>query len=233
MATLVTLVDHTIPVAADFNDNYSAINTEVRPYSTGGTGQSSWAKGDLLHASATNTLAKLAIGPVPGTVLATSSSGVAQWGGALLYKSGADVTISNSTTETSLLSLTVPAGALGTANCLHLSILGQVMNATGSSVLYTYSLKYGGSTIANAVENVGTGADRISAIDFRVVNDGVTDAQLVDRVLTGTSAYSRTLATVGAVDSTAAQTLEITMTIGTASSNATYTKKYATVRLIA
>ena len=40
MATLITLVDGTIPVAADFNTNFSNLNTEVRPVATGGTATS-------------------------------------------------------------------------------------------------------------------------------------------------------------------------------------------------
>lgn len=62
MATLITLADGTVPVAADFNANWVAINTEVRPAGTGGTGQSGYTTGDTLYASATNTISRLAAG---------------------------------------------------------------------------------------------------------------------------------------------------------------------------
>ena len=62
MATLVTLVDGTIPVAADFNGNFVALNVEVRPPGTGGTGQSTYATGDILYSSAANTLTRLPAG---------------------------------------------------------------------------------------------------------------------------------------------------------------------------
>ena len=68
MATLITLVDGTIPVAADFNSNFAALNTELRPATTGGTGQSTYAPGDLLYASASNTLSRLAAGGTNATL---------------------------------------------------------------------------------------------------------------------------------------------------------------------
>jgi hypothetical protein len=46
---------------------------------SGGTGTSTYAKGDILYASATNTLSKLPVGS-PNTVLTVSSGGVPSWG---------------------------------------------------------------------------------------------------------------------------------------------------------
>lgn len=78
MATLTTLVDGTIPVAADFNDNFAALNTEARPATTGGTGFSTFAAADMLYASSTTALAKLAIGD-PFRVLTVSTSNLPSW----------------------------------------------------------------------------------------------------------------------------------------------------------
>lgn len=52
--------------------------TSVLTYASGGTGQSSWTKGDILYAAAANTLAKLAIGST-GKVLTVQASGVPDW----------------------------------------------------------------------------------------------------------------------------------------------------------
>jgi hypothetical protein len=53
--------------------------TEIGP-TYGGTNQTSYAKGDLLYASATNTLSKLSISPTDGYVLtANSTSGLPEW----------------------------------------------------------------------------------------------------------------------------------------------------------
>lgn len=81
MATLTILVDGTVPVAADFNDNFSALNTEARAATVGGTGFSSFTAGDLLYASSTTALTKLAIGAQAHHVLAVSgtSSTLPEW----------------------------------------------------------------------------------------------------------------------------------------------------------
>jgi hypothetical protein len=50
----------------------------------GGTSQSTYAKGDILYASAANTLSKLTIG-TEGQVLVTTSTGVPSWGSNGLY----------------------------------------------------------------------------------------------------------------------------------------------------
>ena len=66
-------------IAASYIGNHSTdkLTSGTLGYARGGTGQSSWTKGDLLYASADNTLAKLAIGTV-GQVL-TVASGLPAW----------------------------------------------------------------------------------------------------------------------------------------------------------
>lgn len=53
--------------------------TSTLPSGNGGTGFSTYTKGDIIYASATNTLAKLGIGTA-NKALTVSSSGVPQWG---------------------------------------------------------------------------------------------------------------------------------------------------------
>lgn len=66
-------------VAADIpNLNASKINDGTLGIARGGTNISSYAKGDILYASAANTLGKLTIGS-SGQVLSVSSSGVPAW----------------------------------------------------------------------------------------------------------------------------------------------------------
>ena len=75
MPILVTLVDGTIPVAADFNGNYQALNNAIGSSTT----ISTWSIGEIPYASATNTLSKLTPGS-QGKVLAMGAS-VPQWDG--------------------------------------------------------------------------------------------------------------------------------------------------------
>lgn len=48
----------------------------------GGTGQASWAKGDMLYASGVNTLAKLSMATVPDGYVLTAASGLPVWAAA-------------------------------------------------------------------------------------------------------------------------------------------------------
>jgi hypothetical protein len=73
MPTMTTLVDGTIPVANDFNGNYSALNNAIGT----GTTIAAWATGDIPYASGTNTLSRLAVGNT-GQVL-TVVAGLPAW----------------------------------------------------------------------------------------------------------------------------------------------------------
>jgi hypothetical protein len=84
-------VDGTIPVAADFNGNYQALNNAIGS----STAISAWAIGELPYASATNTLARLSPG-ASGTYL-TMGTSIPAWGspaigGCFLSNNGSDAT---------------------------------------------------------------------------------------------------------------------------------------------
>lgn len=109
MASLIVLVDATIPVAADFNTNFTNLNSEVRPTTTGGTGVSAYTLGDLLYASATNMLARRAIGTEGQTLQV--SAGVPAWGSAAGSLNGiAGLTLSNNSGD-AVNDLDIAAGA--------------------------------------------------------------------------------------------------------------------------
>ena len=73
MPSLTTLVDGTVPVANDFNGNFSALNAAIGT----STSISAWAIGEMPYASATNTLARLSPG-ANGTYL-SMASGIPAW----------------------------------------------------------------------------------------------------------------------------------------------------------
>lgn len=91
MPTMITLVDGTIPVAADFNSNYQALNNAIGS----NTSISAWAVGEIPYASATNTLSRL----TPGTIGQILAMGIPTpgWtsqsiGGCFLSNNGSDAT---------------------------------------------------------------------------------------------------------------------------------------------
>lgn len=116
MPTLTTLVDNTIPVAADFNGNYTALNQAIGV----NTAITSWTAGDLPYASAANTLSKLTI---TNNRVLVGTSGLPIWSTALtLSESGA-------------------AATLGTSGAGALTIVvegneGIVINRTASAITY-------------------------------------------------------------------------------------------------
>jgi hypothetical protein len=70
----------------------------------------------------------------------------------------------NTTTETTLVSLTVPAAELMAGDVLTFGVGWDVLNNSGSSVNYTYRLKYGGVTVGqSSAVAVGTSVQRVGA----------------------------------------------------------------------
>ena len=168
---IITFVDNTIPVAADFNGSFSFINTEVRTYERGGTGQSSYAAGDLIYASATNTLAKLTAGVV-GSVLGTSSTGVPSYS-RVLSKDGADNSLLAS------VIFTLKGGTLGTANRVRCTMITAITNNSGGATTFQSLINYGLSPVVTYNDSIANGTTSLHyPIIFEFVGHGTTNVQL-------------------------------------------------------
>jgi hypothetical protein len=153
--------------------------------------------------------------------------------GGLLDRNASNVTVSNSTTETTIYSYNVPAGLLGTTRGLRVRIRGTYTNNSGSNKTIRLRLKLGATTVLDktsaAVATSATAANFFST--FIISNAGATNSQeaamqfLADRagaivgpiIMTGTAA----------VDTTSAQTLTITITHSAASASTTFVKEGA------
>ena len=86
----------------------------------GGTGTSTYAKGDILYASATNTLSKLPIGS-EGQVLLTSSTGIPNWGSNGLYSLNGLTASSHiiATTSVATSNFSITSALSGTTTATH------------------------------------------------------------------------------------------------------------------
>ena len=97
MANLIILVDGTVPVAADFNTNFAALNNAIGAATT----IAAYTTGDLTYASATNTLGRLPIG-LAGQAL-TVVGGVPAWvtgvKGWVYFDSNGNILISHNVTS--------------------------------------------------------------------------------------------------------------------------------------
>lgn len=149
-----------------------------------------------------------------------------------LYRSGATTSISNSTTETTLFTYSIPADTLGTNHAIRLNSPIQAINTTGGAVNLTLRVKFGATTLITAVVSIlnAAGGYRID-IKGLIFAKGATNAQ-VSRILfgvhsattDGTAGVSQdTSATYESVaeDSTVSKDLVITAQWASASVNAT------------
>lgn len=136
----------------------------VQTGAKGGTGQTSYTKGDVLVAINSSTLTKLSVGSDTQVIQANSStaSGL-NWVNSTsnkVYVNGSVFTVISSVggiTESSFLSTTIPGSTLGTNNAIRSRVLiDEYFNRDGRSVLA--AVHYGGQRVAS-IMFLGTGAD--------------------------------------------------------------------------
>jgi hypothetical protein len=177
MPSLTTLIDGTIPVASDFNNNYTALNQALGT-STTITG---YTAGDILYASATNTLSKLPIGSA--NQILKVSSGLPAWGAGMsvLDRDVVVADVNTTTSETTVYSFTVPGGTLSTNKALRLSLIGDYLNNSGGTSDLTVKVKYGATTVATMDRHTAVAASasrRIATLECMISALAATNAQI-------------------------------------------------------
>lgn len=124
----------------------------VQTANKGGTGQTSFTKGDLFVATSSSVISKLAVG-VDGQILVANSSVAAglNWGaGGTRIANSASVITANAITEASLLSITISASTLGTTGAVRATtFVDNYQIGSNGSVLV--SVNYSGARVASAV----------------------------------------------------------------------------------
>ena len=151
----------------------------IQTANKGGTGQTTYNKGDILSASSSSVLAKLAVG-LDGQVLVADSSvasGV-KWGasGNRLYTSASVITYNNSVEETSLFSVSIPGSTLGTLGAIRTTLdVGHFQQAGGSSILIR--VNYAGNAISSVLLNPQISNVLVGKIEHTMVANNATNAQ--------------------------------------------------------
>jgi hypothetical protein len=122
---------------------------------SGGTNQTTYTKGDLLYASAANTLTKLNIGGT-GDVLKTSSGGIPEWGS--VTGSGTVTSVAVAGTDGIDVDSGSPITGAGTIT------LG--LSGIANSALTNSSVSYGGVSVALGASNATPAFDLADATNY-------------------------------------------------------------------
>lgn len=182
----------------------------------GGTNQTTYTTGDLLYASASNTLSKLAAGTAT-YVLTSNGAGVApSWqaasgGGGGVAVQDRDVTaqtVTNTTTETAVYSYSVPGNTLGSTKRLRLHANMHIASAGGQ---VTIRVKWGSASLTAVNAGFTTTGDSWR-LDAEVTALNSTSSQDFNATCVTTTAFQGgPIRTTASEDSTAAKTLQITV----------------------
>lgn len=174
----------------------------------------------------------------------------------VLDKTATTLTVSNTTTDTQLYGVTVPANTLGTSHLIRVSIGGTYTNNSGATTNLRLRIRYGGTTIwddtVGATTGISTsGNNRAWRLDFTFAAAGSTLLQEgygsfimghAGGTNTGTgdagqttgssNGYEAAMYGGSVVDSTAAQTFEVRVVHGAANANISISRQYAMTELI-
>lgn len=121
------------------------------------------------------------------------------------------------TTETTMFTVSIPAGTLGTNDAIRFYILG---HADGDSNNVTFRTKYGASTVATVVDSSGSDDDYIYS--GMIIADNLTNAQVSsNQFVKSGNITGASDGTDSVIDSTVDQNLVITMQLASAGGTVT------------
>jgi hypothetical protein len=207
-------------VIGDLRNAASNGGGHVQTANKGGTGQTTFNKGDVLVAQSTSVLSKLAIG-IDGTFLqadSTQATGV-KWGNVAANKIALITTpasVVSSSALTTLFTTTIPGSTLGTNNAIRFKAYLSQISINNSDI--TLTANYGGNSVFALHSNNQSGPVVLGAQGF--IEGMIVGAASV----TSQKAFGQVYANNPGVESTgltiAIPKLEI-MAYGTSSINST------------
>lgn len=157
-------------------------------------------------------------------------------GSILLDSTGTRVDIKNDNTEQTVYSFSVPGNTLGTKNALKLIIQARIIHSIVGTL--TIRFKYGGTTMLTiTVPEGAVTADKSSDIWFLLTATGATNTQRVSGRVDMQDANNAVRSRWGqegtaAIDSTATQTLAITVQWDSASNSLEYDQSWVGLMIL-
>ena len=184
------------------------------------------AVADFIYDSAGPTLQMIG-GPVPSQLVTIYDRSVGN----------PAVDVVNTALETSIYSKSVAGNTIGIDGALRITVEGDLLNNTGASATLEVKVKFGGTTVLDTgAISYGDGSTNRIPLTLQVLigNLGTTNAQRVrglmqaygtaSGITNGTMLLTSVYTLIGqytglALDTTVAQTLQVTVTLGSANAN--------------
>lgn len=194
MATLITLVDNTVPVASDFNTNFVNLNTEVRPVLTGGTGGSSFTLNAVVVASGTAAMSATTTGTAFQILGIPSAGGAPQFLNfpATLSRQATTSEVTNTTGLVNIFGFDVPTAVFPTRS-LRCEFIGDFLNSSGVDAAMTMAVSFGASTLFVQSNTITSHAARRALMGtVRIVAPNTTSGHASLHYLVGGTASAST-----------------------------------------
>jgi hypothetical protein len=140
------------------------------------------------------------------------------------------VTVTNTAAETSVYSFSVPGNLLSTNRSIRVVMHGTYLNNSAATRTIRLRLKYGATTVCDktSATNAASATTADFWAEFVLSNTGTTNSQeaVMNLAIDRAGAYISPIIDTGVAteDSTAAKTLDITVTHSTNNASLTFTK---------
>jgi hypothetical protein len=149
-----------VPVTADSDARLDALATRVTAVEAGGAGDALLLhKAGAENVTGVKTFTAAPIVPTPTGATQAANKGYVDARALVDYDFAGFAAVTNTTTDTALATLTVPAGATTTGSLLVFEAGGTLANNSGGTVNHTFRVKLGATTaLTSAVVAIGTNA---------------------------------------------------------------------------
>jgi hypothetical protein len=195
------------------------------------------AKGDLAAGTGANALAKLTAGAdyFTPSYLASKSNGVTTSPGPTVLKATGYQRTDTSAAEVDICSLTLPGGFLGTSNALLARMCFIAANNKGTTGTYTIKAYYGATSCTVTTPAFPTNANAGEFwVDVVICANNATNAQYIGLRYFGIDSAGAIVSgasspATAAIDSTAAQTVKMTLQMSASHSSFLWVMKHAEI----